>query len=146
MEGGADAVLDVEGQPALVTFGDDRVAERETLAGSLAGLLGREERIEDPLADVEGDSAAGVADGQRHTTVVCAGCDRDAAPVVRSRRVFLDRLGGVDHDVQDRLGQVAAVAHHVGDLSGSEVDVGHVLVLVAGDGERRLHDLVQILG
>src|SRR3954452_21301129 len=55
-------------------------------------------------------------------------------------------MGRVDHEVQDDLVHLARVTHHRRQVAKAGLDVGHVLVLVAGDGQRRADRVVQILG
>ena len=45
-----------------MAVGDDAVRRREAEPGSVADVLGREERVEDPLADVVRDAGAVVGD------------------------------------------------------------------------------------
>ena len=54
----ADLGLEIDRSPVLIDH--DRMGQRESLAGSSADLLGGEEEVEDPRADVLGDARAGV--------------------------------------------------------------------------------------
>jgi len=55
-----DLAIDLD--RAAVLLGHDVVADRETEAGALAGRLGREERLEQPVAQFGRDANAVVAD------------------------------------------------------------------------------------
>jgi hypothetical protein len=49
-----------------IIVGDEAVDDVETEAGALADGLGREERVEDPFADIGGDAGAVVDDSYDH--------------------------------------------------------------------------------
>src|SRR5579863_2095648 len=70
--------LDVDG---AAMFADDSVADREAEAGALADCFGGEEGIEDSLADLGLDSAAGVGDfdSNAHRLGLGPGPNRHAA-------------------------------------------------------------------
>ena len=70
-------------EPAVVLVDDHRARDREALAGAAADLLGREERIEDVVADVLGDAGAGV--GDRDHDVVAVAMRPDADPALGGR-------------------------------------------------------------
>ena len=84
---------------------DDPVHGREPQPRAEADVLGRVERLEDPLQHVGLDSRAGVADGQPHVLAGGAGLDRERAAVGH-------RVAGVDRQVDHDLLELRAVGQH----------------------------------
>ena len=88
----------------------DPVGDVKPQARAPAGLLGREEGVEDPVHDPVGYSGSVVGHLHCHTVAVAGGGDPDAT----DGRVFLgctplrDRVGGVVDEVRPDLVQLAA--------------------------------------
>jgi hypothetical protein len=116
----------------------DRVGDREPEAGALANLLGREERVEDPLLHVLGTPAVVVdLEDDRRVLRFVPGADDERAAAVRREH----RLLGVDDEVEQHLLQLVRVGEHVREAGRErldDVDVGDAL-LVGPQGERLAH-------
>ena len=121
-----------------------RARQRQPLPGALTDLLGREERLVDAVLELGGNPGTVVGD-----------LDNDLAAAVRVEilifprpelvpDLLLDRLRGVDDQIQEDLVELADVAGDRGQLTELDHDLGHVLVLVAAHRERRLDRLVDI--
>ena len=82
----------VEADGPSVALDDDPVRHREALTRALADLLGREERIEDPVGDLGGDSRAAVGDLDDHRVGLGAAGDSDHSELAVAG--LADRVGG----------------------------------------------------
>src|SRR6185437_2823846 len=89
--GGPLAILYGDG-PAVIAHDAEADGEAETDAGRLRG----EERLEDPLAQIQRDARPGVLDRGHEVGALHAGTDRDRAAVGH-------RVGGVDEEVEEDL-------------------------------------------
>ena len=94
---------------------NDFVANGKSLAGALPNLLGREERVEDAVASVQGDPRPVVLDFDLHILVDFSGTDDELSAKTRSlRRGVTDGVRGVDDQIQEHLIQLIAVAFDAG--------------------------------
>src|SRR5690242_8322394 len=87
---------------------DYRLADRESHPGSLAGLLGGEERIENTGADLRRDARPGVGEGDSGIAIIVVAAqvgDHPQGPAVRSHRI--ER---VDRKVDEYLLKLVGVA------------------------------------
>ena len=91
---------------------------REAEPGSLPGLLGREERLEDPLQRFAAHPGAGIGDRQQHEF---------ARPAIGDAQ----RFGGGDGGILQAEREPAAVGHRV---AGIDRHVEHDLLNLAGVG------------
>src|SRR5688572_12275627 len=102
------SALDVE---LSTVFGnDDRPRDGEPLAGTFADGLGGEERIEDLVEMLRGNAAAVV--GNAHFDDVLPGtrAHGDEAAGFEGFSSFIDRVRGVDDEVEKDLVQLADAA------------------------------------
>src|SRR3989441_4233669 len=111
LENKRGAALGTVLSPELATeLGDDAVGDREAEPASLAGGLGREERVEDPRHQFCRDPRPGVAHFQADARAV-----RPAAHRQHTRPGTLDhRLVRVLHEVQEHLLELVLVPQHMG--------------------------------
>ena len=121
----------------------DLVREVQAEAGALADVLGREERIEDVVADLGRDAAAGVTDHQPHAPAPRVQLGADRQPVLGGP---LHGVAGVDDQVQQYLCELAGRADDRRQVFGvAGVDPGAALAdFRAGDAEHardQLRDL-----
>jgi hypothetical protein len=107
----ADFAVDIDEAAGLL---DDAVDGGEAEAGALADFLGREERLEDLVADLGRDAGTGVGDVDPHVVG-----DRHAL-IGRLRRLFGGDVGGAH-------GELAAIRHGVARIDGEVHD--HLLEL-----------------
>ena len=122
------------------------VRDGQALARALADFLGGEERIEDALLDVRRHAAARVADLDDGPFAVGARLHADLALALAAVADHVaDGVRGVDHHVQHHLVELRRRAVHRGQV-GVEIhlDLGHVLPLVAGDGNGALDGAVEV--
>ncbi len=137
-EGGALAACGVDADLSVVPL-DDAVGDRESQPG--AGLLGREERLEDPRAHFVRDARARVGDPQLHRLL------RDVRRGGEAQFAALHHgLGGVEHDVQDDLAHLVGVGQDGGEVWVQLVhDLGVAEDrLVADQRQGVFHHLVQV--
>jgi hypothetical protein len=114
---------------------NDFVANGKSLAGALPNLLGREEGIEDAVANVQGDTRPVVLDFDLHILVDLSGTDGELSAMACSlRRGVTDGVRGVDDQIQEDLIQLIAVAFDAGQIGlVVGLNIGNLLDLVLGD-------------
>ena len=123
---------------------DDAARNRQSLTGPAADALGGEERIEDSVANAFRDPAAGVRDRNQDMVAVQSTAHGDDALAIGPRDGIGEGMCGVDHDVEDDLVDLAAVAANRRELAEVGLDVGHVPPLGGRDGQRVSQILVQV--
>jgi hypothetical protein len=102
---------------------DDRARNRQTLARAAPDFLGREERVEHPLARVVRDAAAGVRDRDRHLVAGAPGSHPDRAPLA----AVGDRVRRIDQHIDEHLPDLAVVGGDRRQVAEVGLDVGHPL-------------------
>ena len=94
-------------------FGDDGgVGQGETLAGTSPYFLGAEKQFEDAVADGFWDAGACVRDADLYVFSRALGSNGDQALASDAIfRALADRVSCIDHEVENDLDQLIAVAH-----------------------------------
>src|SRR3954469_19510143 len=90
MECRALATLGFEIELATMALDDHVERDTQALAGAASHFLRREERIEDPRADLLGNAAARVGDGDDDMVAIDARRDVDAAALAGLRGLVRD--------------------------------------------------------
>src|SRR5207244_2181810 len=110
-EGRALANAALEGQRATVLIDNHGTRDRKALSRAPPHALRRVEGVEDPTANLLRNPSACIGDAQLDPAVLLASADGDRATRVGVRAdCVLDRVGGVDHDVQDGLVELTGEA------------------------------------
>jgi hypothetical protein len=139
--------IGVESELPLVLL-DDAVAHGEPEAGSLAGLLGGEEGLEDPRARRLRDAGAGVAEARADEApaipIVAAHADPQGLGPIRC--IGGHRVQGVQREIEADLHELVLGRLHEGDVAaGGHLDRHRLRALVVPhDLQRALEDPVEV--
>ena len=137
-------LLDLERDSSTVLLDNHVVGEGQALAGSLTGLLGGEERLEDPVPNPGRYPTAVVGDPDFQALVDRPCRDHDPAQLAGVGKTSADGVGGVDHKIEQDLPQITLLAHDLRIGTGLELDLGHVFVLAASHREGGFDDPVDV--
>src|SRR5438034_6357970 len=107
---------------------NDRIRHRETEPGPLPYWLGRKKRLEDPIQMIARDSAPGIGKADPRFCSRDTGGDGD-------RPMGVDRVAGIDEQIQEHLVQTRRQALDLGQLTVTFHDAGFVLDLIPNDIE-----------
>ena len=140
---GSGARLGVALDLAAVAVDHYIADDREALAGSLTDVLGREERLEDPLADLGRHAAAIVFDLDDNVLPLGPGPRGDQPDRVAFAARVGDRVAGVDDQVeQDLANLVGQNLRHRQVGVGVDLELRRVLPAVACQRDRAVEQRV----
>src|SRR5213594_2546634 len=118
---------------------DDPVRDGEAQPRPVSDLLGREERVEDPLLQPFGNPRAGVGEGELHAVLVHRGADAEHLDGRAGQRI-----PGVGEDVHEHLLELDGAARDHG-IGSTQVEVNGNIPqpqLLAEEIQRAQHHLV----
>src|SRR5579862_5636951 len=104
------------GKPALhfdgpAVFAHDAISDRKSQSSTLAGALGREERIVNPLQVLRGDTLPIVTYIDASKPIGVPGLNRQPGWIA-GRPAALHRIAGIQKEVEENLLQLARISLH----------------------------------